>query len=110
MERVVAEGGPQMLAQTLTRELVPIDDIIGKHFDPAPDVLSIDTEGLDLDILRTLDLSAHRPAVICAETLRYGTTDTVDEVSALLTAAGYVARGGTFVNTIFVDGRRLAAP
>ena len=112
VDRYVAEGGPQVLEKTMKMKLLPIDDVIAEHFDGAPDVLSVDVEGLDLQILRTLSFDKFRPAVICVETLRYGTTEQVDEVTQLLTEHGYVPRGGTFVNTIFVDGQRLrgAAP
>ncbi len=109
VDRYVAEGGPGVVERTMKMKLLAIDDVIAEHFDGAPDVLSVDVEGLDLQILRTLSFERFRPAVICVETLRYGTTAQVDEVTQLLTARDYVARGGTFVNTIFVDAPRLRA-
>jgi hypothetical protein len=69
----------------------------------APDLLSIDTEGLDLAILRALDFARFRPRVVCAETSEVdGSVD--QELIDLMRAKGYDVRGGTFVNTIFVDG------
>lgn len=110
VDRYIAEGGPQVVERTMKMKLLALDDVVAEHFEGAPDVLSVDVEGLDLQILQTLSFDRFRPAVICVETLRYGTTERLDGVTRLLTEHGYVARGGTFVNTIFVDGRRLADP
>jgi len=40
-----------------------------------PDLVSLDVEGLELDILRTIDFSKHRPHVFCIETLSYAGGD-----------------------------------
>ncbi len=87
--------------------LRPIGEIIAEHFDDAPDLLSLDVEGLDLAILKTLDLERIRPAVLCVETLVFETRVIVGEILELLRSKEYVVRGGTFVNTVFVDARRL---
>src|SRR5262245_55031178 len=47
--------------------LLSINKVIEEHLGKAPDLLSTDVEGLDYDIIKTLDLSRFRPAVICAE-------------------------------------------
>ena len=48
--------------------LIQINRLLAEHFTTAPDLMSIDIEGLDLDVLRSMDFKAHRPAAICAET------------------------------------------
>lgn len=87
--------------------LRPVTELVQEHFDGAPDLLSIDVEGLDLAILKTLDLEQLRPAVLCVETLVFGTHGVVGAIADLLRQHDYVVRGGSFVNTVFVDGRRL---
>ena len=47
--------------------LLNINKVIEEQLGAAPDLLSTDVEGLDYDILKTLDLSRFRPPVICAE-------------------------------------------
>lgn len=85
-----------------------IDDIVQEHFaDAAPDLLSVDVEGLDLPLLQSLSWSRFRPAVICVETLIYGTARSREPIAELLREHGYQPRAGTFVNTIFVDEQRL---
>ncbi len=83
--------------------LVGINEVLAANFPSAPPALfSIDTEGFDLPILRTLDFARFRPPVICAETLEMGTNQVIGAIAEFLRTKKYVARGGTFVNTIFV--------
>jgi FkbM family methyltransferase len=88
--------------------LVNINEVIAEHFQgKAPDFLSIDVEGLDLAILKTLDFKRYRPKVICAETLVTGSTEESPEINKFLQAKDYVIRGSSFVNAIFIDNALL---
>jgi FkbM family methyltransferase len=87
--------------------LISVNRLIAEHFTGAPDLLSIDIEGLDLDVLRSLDLRAHRPPVICAETKGPGTSHDSTPIARLLTSRGYIACAGSLYNTIFIDAKRL---
>jgi FkbM family methyltransferase len=58
----------QSVVDTIDVALVPINEIIEKHMQGrAPDLLSIDAEGCDFEILRTLDLTRYRPSIITME-------------------------------------------
>ncbi len=87
--------------------LVNINRVMEDHFGAAPSFVSIDTEGLDLDILKSLDFRRYRPSVLCVETLVYGTKAVETEILTLMRSKDYTVRGSTFVNTIFVDDHRL---
>lgn len=57
---------------TLLREvdvpMIPINEIIEEYMEGvAPDYLSIDVEGHDLDVLKSLDLRRFKPKIICIE-------------------------------------------
>jgi len=92
------------LSKVTKMPLLAINDVLAANFPGAPpSLLSIDTEGLDLAILKSLDFKRFRPPVICAETLEMGTAQVLQEIPDFLRSKGYVVRGGTFVNTIFVD-------
>src|SRR5688572_11221520 len=65
------KNGSHKIKEVITIPLKNINDIIAENFSKAPDILSIDVEGIDLAILRSLDLSKHRPTAICAETITY---------------------------------------
>jgi hypothetical protein len=81
--------------------------VIAEHFDGAPAFLSIDAEGWHLPVFQAIDYERFRPQVICVETLVAGSRKTVPAVPEFMASQGYVDRGGSFVNTIFVDGRLL---
>jgi hypothetical protein len=80
-----------------------VNKVLADNFPPGgADLVSIDTEGLDLEILRSLDFARFRPKIICAETLAEGTKLVSSEMVKFLASKNYTVRGGTFVNTIFV--------
>jgi len=105
---VARSDGLRSIARTIKMPLVNINRIIEQHFKAAPSFVSIDTEGLDLAILKSFDFDRFRPSIFCVETLVIGTTRVKTEILDLMTSKGYVARGSTFVNTIFVDTHLLA--
>jgi FkbM family methyltransferase len=101
-------GNRRFIEKVITMPLLAINRVIGDHFGgKAPDFLSIDCEGSDLDILKTLDFGRYRPPIVCAETMLAATRAVEARILDLMRGQGYAVRGGTFLNTIFVDGRLL---
>jgi hypothetical protein len=105
--QVEITGGRVTIRQVIKRPLLNINDVMAEHFGGAPTFLSVDTEGLDLAILRSIDFGRFRPEIICAETLVSGTRKVRREIPEFLATREYAARGGSFVNTIFVDAKRI---
>ena len=89
--------------------LININRVIADNLGKTPDLVSTDIEGLDYAVIKSLDLSKYRPAVICAEGVPMNDENKPSDLVTYLTAKGYIVRGGSMVNTIFVDGRRLTA-
>ena len=98
-------NGSERIKKVIKMPLLDINQVIADHFKRAPAFLSLDTQGLELAILKTIDYGRFRPKVICAETLVTGTNKMVPEIAAFMDAQGYVVRGMSFVNTIFVDSK-----
>ncbi len=99
------------LQKVLKVRLLSVNHIISQYCSKTPDLISIDVEGMELEILRALDLSRFRPTVLCVETLTYTTDKSetkVTEVNKLLLGKGYFIYADTYVNTIFVDQRTWA--
>lgn len=106
-ERLQREGASRIV-RTIKMPLVNINAVIADHFGgAAPDVLSIDIEGLDFAVLKTLDFAKYRPKVICAETIITNTFKHNPDTLALLTKHGYAVRGMTYANTVFADATRI---
>jgi FkbM family methyltransferase len=95
------------IVRVVKMPLFNINDVIKDHFNEAPTFLSIDAEGLHLAILKSLDFDRYRPPLICAETLVSGTFKTIPEIAEFMSTVGYVDRGGSIVNTLFVDTKLL---
>lgn len=106
--QVKATGGKVTIKEVRRMPLLDVNEVIAEHFHgKAPAFVSIDAEGWHFPILKSIDFSRFRPAVICIETKVSGAHRTIGEIPALMKAKGYIARGGSFVNTIFVDSRLL---
>ncbi|MEK7093181.1 MAG: FkbM family methyltransferase [Patescibacteria group bacterium] len=76
-----------------------IDSVIAEYCGGAfPDFLSLDVEGLDYTVLKSIDYEKSAPKVICVETAH-----AYDEIDRLLTSKGYTGLSTTFLNTIYCN-------
>jgi FkbM family methyltransferase len=103
VEALRAQLGRDPVERVVRMPLVPLNEVIATHLGKRPDLISIDVEGLDLAILRTLDFERWRPGAIVAET----GSPVNEKLVRFLLAKGYAVRGGSTINTIFVDARRI---
>jgi hypothetical protein len=98
-------GGKHYVREVIKMKLINVNKAIRDHFDgKAPNLVSIDVEGLDLDILKTFDFKSYRPEIFCVEMPPQTRNKTIE----FLAGKDYVFRGGTFVNGIFFDKRFCA--
>lgn len=97
--------GKIFIEKKLKMPLLDINGVMAKYFDGAPTFVSIDAEGLHYALVKAIDYTKFRPLVLCVETLVSGTTKTIPEIGQYLATQGYVERGGSFVNGIFVDAK-----
>jgi len=95
---------------TVTNKIkVPIDtisNVVEKYLNNTNvDILSIDVEGLELQIFESIDFTVFLPTVICAETISYSTKGLgikdIDLIK-LLKNNDYMVYADTYINTIFV--------
>jgi len=108
--KMLQQGKSESVVERVRKmPLININRLITEQLGKAPDILSTDIEGLDYDIIRSLDLSRFRPGAICAETVAMNTAGVNSDITTYLLAQGYVVRGGSTVNTIYVDSKRLPA-
>lgn len=87
--------------------VITINKILQTYFDTkSPDFVSIDVEGLDLEILQSLDFTLFRPIAFCVETVNFTTnhkkikrTDIID----FMQSKDYFVYADTGINSIFAD-------
>ena len=86
--------------------LIKINELIKNNFDSYPDLLSIDIEGLDLDVLKSLDYTNYPIPVICVETCAYSENHIRPKISSIaeyMATQGYEVYADTYINTIFIN-------
>jgi len=102
-----SESSKVKIEKVLQIPVVSINEILEKHFpESAPDFLSVDVEGMDLEILKSMDFQRWRPKVICAETLSYSELtggEKLNEIHEYLDGHCYRVYADTYINTIFID-------
>jgi FkbM family methyltransferase len=84
--------------------LADINEVMGKYFSPHPNLISLDVEGLDLAIIKTIDFQKFRPEVFCVETLGYAPDNKENknnELISYLLSQGYFIYADTYINSIF---------
>jgi FkbM family methyltransferase len=84
--------------------LVKVNDVMEKYFKSGPDLISLDVEGLDLDILRSIDFNRFKPRVICVESITFSNSNEqqkIPEIASFMQDKGYFAFADTYVNTIY---------
>lgn len=86
----------------------PLSEVLSTHLPPDMgqfEILSVDVEGLDLEVLKTNDWDRFRPKVVVAEDLRqdiYGILSS--PMSAFLRSKGYEAHCKLMNSVIYVQG------
>jgi hypothetical protein len=63
----VIEAEPGLLWKDITVRVRTLDSLLAEWNPPRLDVLSVDTEGTELDVLKGIDLNRWAPKVIIAE-------------------------------------------
>ena len=103
-ENLVADK--KKLAQIKKIRLTTVSNILEQYFDNRfPDFLTIDVEGMDFQILQSIDFGKSSPKVICVEAAEYspiGAGKRRDDLINFLTAKGYYEYANTNLNAIMV--------
>lgn len=74
-----------------------------------PHLVSIDVEGLNEDIVNSIDFSAGRPNVFCVESVEFSGKEAAkknENIIKKFTDNDYVVFADTYLNTIFIDRKR----
>lgn len=90
--------------QVLTMKLIDINELMGTYFTPWPNLVSLDVEGLDLEIMKTIQWEKYKPEIFCVETLWFGEDDKELKNTAFIEymeSRGYFSYADTYINTIF---------
>ena len=88
-----------------------LDEIYKEYFATIPTIVSIDVEGVELDILKSSNFEINRPLIFVIETIEYSEKLSIvnkrNDIIDFMKEKDYVEYAFTGVNSIFVDGRKL---
>lgn len=103
---ILAENPEVKLLKTIPIETICVNDLI-KQMDKVPVILNIDIEGMELEILKSIDFSKYRPLVIILEMIPYSTKLPVGnrniELLDFMQNVGYAEYAFSGINSIFID-------
>lgn len=91
--------GIQKIEATIRVPMMTLNEVVETQFSACPNFVSIDTEGMDLPILKTFDFKRFRPEIFCIET--DGGGGDKDGIVAYMKEKGYGIFAFTGLNTIF---------
>ncbi len=85
-------------------KLIEINEVIATYFSAHPNFISVDVEGLDLEIIKRIDFDKYKTEVFCIETL--GFLEDNKEIKKkniidFFISQGYFVYADTYINTIF---------
>lgn len=104
-DSMVAEG--KKLVKTVPIEVKSIQNILKEYCHGVfPDFLSIDVEGLDFEIIKSINFSASVPKVICVEAAEYsprGDGARRNDLIDFIASKGYLEYANTNLNAIMVN-------
>lgn len=84
---------------------VPLSELLERHRVERVDVISVDTEGTEVEAWRTLDLARWRPRLAIVEYSTWDLNDDLEGLHAVMRGDGYRLVHTTTYNGIFWDGR-----
>jgi len=108
----LVKGGIKVISKT-KKESVPLKAVIEEHFDFSSRfiLLSIDTEGFDLEVLQTNDWDRYRPKFISVENSgiseiqNYSTTFEINRIGHYLSTLGYKLISKIHISEIWLDSK-----
>lgn len=103
-ERVVAEHGFQ-IEKVIKMRTMNINSIIKKYCQSPPELISIDIEGLDFAVLKSIDYDTYRPKIIIVEMASYGKLKENEskEMAKFMEKKRYDWWGNVGYSSIFID-------
>ena len=105
---MIEKNKENQVAREIEIPIVGINTILNRYFtDRAPEILSIDAEGMDAAILQAMDFETYRPKLVIVETIDYAPWVVVgqkrEDILKIMANHGYKEFAFTGVNSIFID-------
>lgn len=107
----LSENPVLKVEKTVNVPAITAKKLIEMYMPKAPTVLNVDIEGMETEVLDTLDLDSWRPLVLIVETIPYHPYLVHDEkrtdIAEFLKTKDYTEYAFTGINSVFVDLKKL---
>lgn len=107
VEECLKENENLHLDKVYKIKTISVEDIIELYLKKTPVVLNVDVEGLEVEILNSIDFNKYRPVVIIIETIPYKKKlvigDKRNDIVEFMSSVSYVEYAFTGINSIFID-------
>lgn len=99
------ENSPYFIEKVVDVDVVPLTDVLGSYLGGKKiDFLSVDAEGLDLEVLMSNNWNRYRPKIVLAEVLGYAVAQPeASQVVQFMEAQGYMVCCKLINTVVFQD-------
>jgi FkbM family methyltransferase len=97
---------PREILEVIPVEVAPAAEIFGRYLKPGQkiDFMTVDVEGLDMEVLQSNDWIAYRPMIVAVEIYNRSVSEAAsDEISMFLESKNYIFYAKTVNTAFFVD-------
>lgn len=102
-----ASYSDKKIKEIIKLPLLTVNQIIETNFKgKTPNFISLDVEGMDMEIIKSFDFDKYRPEVFCIETLTYtedNTEEKLNNIIEFMLNKGYFLYADTYINSVFVE-------
>lgn len=96
-------SGESSIEKEIEIEILTVESIIQQYLNnKVPHFITMDIEGLDLQVLETIDFNKYRPQVLCLET-KDAYHNKNNKMIEFMKERDYFVCADTYINSIFVD-------
>lgn len=97
------------MAETISVQAIRMNALMQRFFAKTPPVyMSVDVEGIDLHLLKDMDLSRYRPCIVQVEPSEHFLVGNTKDIINYMSEKNYVLLAQTDVNLIFFNKAALA--
>jgi hypothetical protein len=97
--------GNEKIEKKIKVDVKTVNNIISENFESYPNFISLDVEGLDYEIIKSLNFQKFPSQILCVETLSYTENKKEKKIKEIIDAVidnGYMLFADTYINSIFV--------
>lgn len=107
IKNVCRENGNANIVKTVEVESITFEDVINKYFTDVPNIVSIDIEGKELEVLKSIDFNKYRPNIFIIENTPYNKlikySREENDIVKFMDKKGYKEYAFTGINSIFIE-------